>query len=45
MKAALRLLLLPLGLMVLFAQCEKKPDPINVTDDAFLNALIEAGVD
>ena len=39
------LLLLPLALIVLFTQCEKEHNPVNIPDDAFLNALIEEGVD
>jgi hypothetical protein len=45
MKAVLKLLLLPLALIFVFTQCEKEPDHINITDDTFLNALIEQGVD
>ena len=47
MKAILKLLLLPLALIILFTQCEKidKNDPIKIPDAAFLNALIELGVD
>jgi len=45
MKAVLKLLLLPLALIVLFTRCEKEPDPVNIPDDAFLNALIKEGVD
>ena len=45
MKAIPYVLLLPLVLIVLFVQCEKEPEPVNIPDDAFLNALIEEGVD
>jgi Leucine-rich repeat (LRR) protein len=45
MKAIPYILLLPLALIVLFTQCEKEPDHVSITDDAFLNALIEEGVD
>ncbi len=45
MKTVLKLLLLPLALIILFTQCEKEPEPVNIPDDAFLNALIEEGVD
>ncbi len=38
-------LLLPLALIVLFTQCEKEHNPVNIPDDAFLNALIEQGID
>ena len=47
MKAVLKLLLLPLTLIVLFTQCEKdEPIPnVTISDNNFLNALIEQGVD
>ncbi len=37
--------LLALALIVLFTQCEKEPEPVNIPDSAFLNALITRGVD
>ena len=45
MKAIPYILLLPLALIVLLTQCEKEPELVNILDDAFLNALIELGVD
>ena len=45
MKAIPYVLLLLLALIVLFTQCGKEPDLVNITDDRFLNALIENGVD
>ena len=45
MKFRSLLLFLPLALIVLFTQCEKEPGHVNIPDDAFLNALIELGVD
>ena len=47
MKAVFNLLLLPLALIVLFTQCKKEPEIelVDISDDAFLNALIEEGVD
>ena len=50
MKTIPYVLLLPLALIVLFTQCEKEPDfdpyePVDTPDHAFLNALIEEGVD
>ena len=45
MKILFKLLLLPLALIVLFTQCEKDPELVNIPDDAFLTALIELGVD
>ena len=45
MKAVLKLLFLPLALIVLLTQCEKEPGHVNIPDNAFLNALIELGVD
>ena len=45
MKAVSKILLLQLVLMVLFTQCEKEHNPVNIPDNAFLNALIEEGVD
>jgi hypothetical protein len=44
MKTTFKILLFLLALIVLFTQCEKDPEP-NIPDDAFLNALIEEGVD
>ena len=46
MKAIPFVLLLPLALIALFAQCKKDQiDFVDISDDAFLNALIEEGVD
>lgn len=51
MKALSKVLLLCLALILISAQCEKEPDPIdlngpvNIPDQAFLDALIEEGVD
>ena len=45
MKTIPYVLLLTLALIVLFTHCEKDPEPVNFPDDAFLNALIEEGVD
>ena len=47
MKAFLRVFVVIFSLALLFTQCDKD-DPINsvdIPDDAFLNALIEEGVD
>jgi Leucine-rich repeat (LRR) protein len=47
MRSLFEKLFLPSALLVLLTQCEKEPEPINISvpDDAFLNALIELGVD
>ena len=51
MKALLKVLLLCLTLILISAQCEKEPDPVdpnepvNIPDPAFLDALIEEGAD
>ena len=47
MKVFLRVFVVIISLALLFTQCDKD-DPINsvdIPDDAFLNALIEEGVD
>ncbi len=36
---------LPLTLILLFSQCEKDPEPVDIPDQAFLDALIKVGVD
>lgn len=45
MKAFLRLFPVLLSLVLLFTQCEKEGLYVYITDDNFLNALIEEGVD
>ena len=45
MKAIPYVLLLPLALIVLFTQCEKEEPFVKITDNNFLNALIELGID
>jgi hypothetical protein len=45
MKTILYVLVLSLSLIVLLTQCKKEPNHVKIPDDAFLNALIEAGVD
>lgn len=48
MKTIPKLLLVLLSLTLISAQCEKEPDPnepVNIPDQAFLDALIEEGVD
>jgi len=45
MKTKVNLLLLPLVLLLFLTQCEKEPGPEIISDEAFLNALIEKGID
>jgi hypothetical protein len=48
MKAFPKVTVVTLALVMLFAQCEKEPDPndpVDIPDQEFLNALIEQGVD
>ncbi len=45
MKSTFKILLLPLALLVLFTRCEKEEPNVKITDNNFLNALIEQGID
>ena len=45
MKFIFKILLLIFALIALFIQCEKEEPSIKITDDNFLNALNELGID
>ena len=45
MKPVFKILLLTCGLVLLFIQCEKEDPYVKITDNNFLNALIESGID
>ncbi len=45
MKPIFKILLLTFALTAIFVQCEKKVPIVRITDDNFLNALIELGID
>jgi Leucine-rich repeat (LRR) protein len=45
MKALSKVLSLCLTLILVFTQCKKEPEPVNITDATFLAALIENGID